>query len=237
MTALARCAWHRCTPGNCSPANHSCSSRSSPRPLITATAGSHSSRMGKTACLQFQLREYQKRNWNWVPDAKFSASTAAKNSSKVIFLLWSKTSLALQNENAFVPRVPEQNNPEAKHLLSLFIAVLSTFHWVLIPKQVGCFLVFFLHELYILVQQNKPRFPKQKNPFFPPSCWKGKKALMLAAINLTYPPRVRCLCFRHYMSSCTFSFLKPTLEKCNFCSSRSNSELHFTLSLFITDIP
>lgn len=50
-----------------------------------------------------------------------------------------------------------------------------------------------------------------------------------------YPPRVRWLCFRHYMSSCTFSFLKPTLEKCNFCSSRSNSELHFTLSLFITD--
>lgn len=194
MTALARCAWHRCTPGNCSPANHSCSSRSSPRPLITATAGSHSSRMGKTACLQFQLREYQKRNWNWVPDAKFSASTAAKNSSKVIFLLWFKTSLALQNENAFVPRVPEQNNPEAKHLLSLFIAVLSTFHWVLIPKQVGCF-VFFISYIFLFNKINQG-FLNRKILFSSPCCWKGKKALMLAAINLMYPPRVRCLLFQ-----------------------------------------
>lgn len=148
MTALARCAWHRCTPGNCSPANHSCSSRSSPRPLITATAGSH--RMGKTACLQFQLREYQKRSWSRVLHFKFSASTAAKNSSKVIFLLWSKTSLALQNASA--PQVPEQNNQEAKHLLSVFTALLSNFTKHSFQDRCLFWVVFFfLHKLYILI--------------------------------------------------------------------------------------
>lgn len=154
MTALARCACHRCTPGNCSPANRSRCSRPSPRPLITATAGSHGSRMGKTACLQFQLREYQKRNWSRVPHFKFSASTAAKNSSKVIFSLWSKPSLALQN--TFVPRVPEQNNPEVKHLLSVFIAVLSTSHWILIPMQVLVgFLFFYISYIFLFNKVNQ----------------------------------------------------------------------------------
>lgn len=165
MTALAACARHRCTPGNCSPANRSRSSRSSPKPLITVTTGSHSSRIDKTACLQFQLREYQKRNWNRVPHCTFSASTAAKNSSKVIFLLWSKTSLALQN--AFVPQVPEQNNPELKHLPSVFYSCIinlsQTSH-----SSAGVWVWLFFNISYIfLFNKINQGFPKRKIFFFP----------------------------------------------------------------------
>lgn len=72
---------------NCSPALQPITppAVSSPRPLITATSGSPKSKTGKTACLQFQLREYQKRNWNRVQDLTFSAWTAAKNSSEAAF--------------------------------------------------------------------------------------------------------------------------------------------------------
>ena len=108
---------------------------------IAATVGSHRSGTGKTACLPLRLREYQKRNWSRAWDLTFSAATAAKNSSKVMFLLWSTTSSALQNESTFVPQVPEHNHPEVRHLLSVFTDVLSTFHWIFIPKRGrgGCF--------------------------------------------------------------------------------------------------
>lgn len=85
MTALAHSAWHRCTPGNCSPAPQPIAPLwvSSPRARTAATSGSCKSRMGKTASFQFQLWQYQKRTETEL-HAAFSASTAAKKSSKVI---------------------------------------------------------------------------------------------------------------------------------------------------------
>lgn len=142
-------------------ANRSLASLSSPRPLITATAGSNKSRMGKTACLQFlQLREYQKKKLR-VQDLTFSASTAAKNSSKVVFFALIQDFISTTKWKHICTSGPRTEQPRsqtsAKCVYSCIIDLSLNTH-----SKVG----FFLHKPCILVQQNKWGLPKKILVYF-----------------------------------------------------------------------